>query len=62
MGYKCEKCTCEEFVSQSTKYDVFENNKGKLILKKTELMNQKLELFCRECSEKLEFEEKDILF
>ncbi len=62
MEYKCKKCGCEEFVSQPNQYNIFENNNGILILKTVELVNDKLELFCRECSEKLEFNENDIKF
>jgi hypothetical protein len=60
--YRCRECDCEEFVSQPNQYDVFKNNNGKLVFKKSELVNNKLELFCRNCSEKLKFKEDDIKF
>ncbi|MFQ3576622.1 MAG: hypothetical protein SNJ77_09320 [Cytophagales bacterium] len=62
MEYKCKVCGGEEFVSQPNQYDIFENNNGKLIFKNSALVNNKLELFCRECSEKLEFKEEDVEF
>ncbi len=62
MEYKCKKCACEEFISQPTKYDIFENHNGKLLFNNSELINEELELFCRECSEKLIFDEKDVIF
>lgn len=60
--YKCKECNCEEFVSQPNQYDIFENNHGVLVFKKSELVNDKLELFCRECSQKLDFKDEDIRF
>jgi hypothetical protein len=62
MEYKCKECGCEEFVSQPDQYSIFENKNGILVFKKSELVNDKLELFCRECSEKLEFQEEDVEF
>jgi DNA-directed RNA polymerase subunit RPC12/RpoP len=62
MEYKCTECGCEEFISQPDQYSIFENKNGILVFKKAELLNDKLELFCRECSEKLEFKEEDVKF
>lgn len=62
MEYRCKVCGCEEFISQPNQYDVFENYDGKLVFKKSEQIDDALELFCRECSEKLEFNEDDIQF
>jgi DNA-directed RNA polymerase subunit RPC12/RpoP len=62
MEYKCKECGCEEFISQPDQYSIFENKNGILVFKNAELLNDKLELFCRECSEKLEFKEEDVKF
>lgn len=62
MEYKCKICGCEEFISQPNRYDVFENRNGKLVFKESEQIDDALELFCRECSEKLEFDEDAIQF
>lgn len=62
MAYKCKICGCEEFVSQPNQYSVFEHREGKLICVSAETIEEELELYCRECSEKLEFNEDDINF
>lgn len=62
MDYKCKECGCEEFVSQPDQYNIFENKNGILVFKKSELVNDKLKLFCRECSKRLEFNEEDVKF
>jgi hypothetical protein len=61
MEYKCKECGCEEFVSNPTTYDIFRSENEKLILQKSELITDELELFCRACSEKLQFELKDVI-
>jgi hypothetical protein len=60
--YICQTCGCNEFVTNPNRYDIFIAENGKLFFKKSELINEELELFCRECSEKLIFDEKDIIF
>jgi DNA-directed RNA polymerase subunit RPC12/RpoP len=58
--YACKTCGSYEFVSNPNRYDIFVAEKGKLILKKSEFINEENALFCRECSEKLIFVEEDL--
>jgi len=60
--YICKECGCEEFVSNPSQYDIYEHENGKLIFRKSEFMDDELELFCRECSQKLVFNSKDVVF
>ena len=60
--YKCQECGCKEFISNPSRYDIFKTENDKIILKDTEYINEKLELYCRECSAKLEFDENDISY
>jgi hypothetical protein len=60
MEYRCKKCGGNEFISEPNKYDVFEGFEGKIRLKSSEYTNEKLVLFCRDCSEVLEFAEDDV--
>ncbi len=59
--YACKSCDCVEFVTQPNKYDIFVAENNKLLLQKTEFINEEFEFFCRECSEKLEFEEEEVI-
>jgi hypothetical protein len=61
MVYKCKKCGSKEFISQPNQYDVFQSQNGKLVLKSTEFIDDELVLYCRECSEIIEFDEDDII-
>jgi len=60
--YKCKECGCEEFISKPLQYGIFENQDGKLVFIKSESINEQLELFCRECSQKLPFKEEDLIY
>ena len=56
----CQSCGNDEFTSQPNSYDVFKLEKNKLVLQSSEAIDDKLELYCRECSEELIFDEKSI--
>jgi hypothetical protein len=58
----CKICGCEEFISNPNCYDVYKHREGKLVFVQSEFVNESLELFCRECSNKLEFNTDDIKF
>ncbi len=60
MKFKCEICNSEEFITKPNQYDVYKLVDGKLVFQNSELVNEKVTLFCRECSEKMEFEEKEL--
>ncbi|WP_027002836.1 hypothetical protein [Hugenholtzia roseola] len=60
--YICQNCACQEFISRPSLYDIFEHQEGKLVFVKSEIMEEKIELFCRECSEKLDFDQTDLTF
>jgi DNA-directed RNA polymerase subunit RPC12/RpoP len=62
MEYKCKTCGNTEFITNPNRYDVFQSDNDKLVLKNSELTDETTELFCRECSKKLEFEPKDLIF
>jgi len=59
--YKCKECGSQEFISNPSKYDIFEVKNDKLLLKETEFTYDKLILYCRDCSQELEFEEDDVI-
>ena len=56
----CKNCGCEEFISQLNRYDVFINENGKLVYSKSEYIDDKEVLYCRNCSEILVFDNADI--
>lgn len=60
MEYKCNKCGCTEFISDLNQYDVFISQKDEIILTDTVFVDDKLVLYCRECGEKLEFNNDDV--
>lgn len=55
MKNKIKKCACgsKEFISEPNQYDVYEIIDGELVLQKSEPIEEKLKLFCRECSKEL---------
>jgi predicted nucleic-acid-binding Zn-ribbon protein len=61
MEYKCIKCGNDEFISQLNHYDIFTANGGKLEYIKTELTEEKIVLYCRNCSEPLQFFAGDLV-
>lgn len=60
--YICPNCGNDEYVSNPTQYDTFIVIEGKIHFQSSELINDEIELYCRECSEKLEYEDKDLIF
>jgi len=59
--YKCENCGCKEFISQLNKYDIYEVRNNKIALIDSEHTDEKIILYCRDCSKALEFDENDIV-
>jgi hypothetical protein len=49
----CE-CGSTEFVSNLNSYDIFELVDGKLEFQRSEFIDDKKEIFCRECGKKLQ--------
>jgi hypothetical protein len=62
MEYKCVSCGCSEFISQLNRYDVFQIRNSKILFINSEQIDDKLVLYCRNCSKELEFDEYDIEF
>lgn len=60
MEYKCKSCGCTEFISQLNKYDVFEVIDNTIVLVDSEQIEDKLILYCRDCSEEIEFDDNDV--
>ncbi len=54
MQSKCKVCGCDEFITNPNKYDIYKIINGKLEFQRSELIDDKIELFCRECSLKLD--------
>jgi len=54
MQNKCKVCGCNEFITNPNKYDTYKIINGKLEFQRSELIDDKIELFCRECSRKLD--------
>jgi len=59
--YSCSNCGCDEFVTNPFRYDIFKSKNGKIIFEKSETVDEKVNLFCRDCSEKIHFNEDDIV-
>jgi predicted nucleic-acid-binding Zn-ribbon protein len=55
MDYKCTKCGGQEFITQLNRYDVFSVNGAKLEHTKTEQIDEKIILYCRNCFSTLLF-------
>ena len=49
MESKCKVCGCDEFITNPNKYDIYKIINGKLEFQRSELIEDKIELFCREC-------------
>jgi hypothetical protein len=56
----CKKCGSQEFITALNAYDIYEVIDKKLIKVDTEYTDDEFELFCRECSEKLDTSELEI--
>lgn len=50
--YACQQCGCDEFISQLNQYDIFKAEDAGLVFQSSERTNDKVELFCRDCSKK----------
>lgn len=62
--YICQACGNHEFVTKPNQFDLFSAEDGQLVFQETMLLedDKKIELFCFECDEKLEFDEEDLEF
>lgn len=61
MNYKCQNCGSTEFISQLNKYDIYEVRNNKLVYVDSEYINEELKLFCRDCSNEIQFYDCDIV-
>ena len=50
---KCKHCGGKEFISKPNQYDVYVADEDDLELQKSEIVDEKIQLYCRECSEEL---------
>jgi hypothetical protein len=49
----CKHCGSTEFITNLNSYDVYEIFGGKLGWQRSEIIDEKFRLFCRECGEEL---------
>lgn len=61
MKYECKECGCSEFISNPNRYDIFRGGDNKLVLVENESIEDELQLYCRDCSTKLEFNQNDVM-
>ena len=54
MILKCKKCDCQEFVTKPNRYDVYGVVDGETVLLHSDFIPGQPELFCRECSQRME--------
>lgn len=54
-------CGSTEFITRPNRYDIYKTEKKKVIFQTSEIINDKIILFCRECSEILNVDESDII-
>jgi hypothetical protein len=59
----CPHCDGPEFISQLNQYDVYEYNEedGRVHFARSELIDDEVELSCRDCSEIMSFDGDDIV-
>lgn len=50
---KCNRCGTKEFVTKPNWYEVYEIIEGQLCYIKKELIDEKFEIYCRNCSAKI---------
>lgn len=55
----CKECGCTEFVSNLNRYDIYVAEDGYVFYRYSELINEKIELSCRECFTQLSDKEID---
>ena len=54
MAIMCKHCgNDKEFITQPNQYTIYKVINGELEYQKTELINEKCKLYCRECSTEL---------
>lgn len=53
----CNNCGGKEFISQMNQYDVYLFEDGELVFQDSELIDEKVELYCRYCGTKLKEKE-----
>ena len=58
--YKCPHCGSEEFITQPNRYDVYVAKEGKIRFSHSEIIDDAIELYCRECEEILKCDDNDI--
>jgi hypothetical protein len=56
------KCGCTEFVTKPNQYESYEIVDGELIYINSETVDEKISLYCRECSKELKNAENLISF
>ncbi|RKY07036.1 MAG: hypothetical protein DRP65_10945 [Planctomycetota bacterium] len=61
MELKCKNCGSEEFITRPNQYDIYKFVDGKLVFQNSEVTNNEVELFCRECSERIDFASCDLI-
>jgi hypothetical protein len=61
--YPCPHCGGTEFISQLNRYDIYryDETDGKIHFTHHEYIDDSLVLFCRDCCEKMPFDEDDII-
>jgi hypothetical protein len=60
--YKCKQCGCTEFISQLNQYDLFISENSKIIFQTSLSTDEKISLYCRNCSNQLEYVTDDLLY
>ena len=56
----CKYCNNNEFVTIQNHYEIYKVVNGKLEYQKSETIDEKFKLYCRECSEEFKLSESDI--
>jgi hypothetical protein len=56
----CKNCGNQEFITSLNAYDIYEVIDKKLVKTETEFTDDEFELFCRDCSEKLDTSKLEI--
>jgi len=60
--YFCNDCGCKEFITKPNRYDIFKSKNGKLFFEKSENIDDSEDLFCRDCSKKIQHKDEDIIY
>ncbi|TAE19912.1 MAG: hypothetical protein EAZ95_00755 [Bacteroidetes bacterium] len=59
-NYQCLHCGCKEFITQPNRYDIYVAEEGKVRFSHSEIIDNAIELYCRDCSEILSCSVDDI--